>query len=335
MPQSVGEPPHAGQATTADPHAAPRVGISACLLGKAVRFDGGHKRDPFLTDTLGRFVEWVPVCPEVELGLGVPRPTLRLQNQAGGIRLVVPTTGEDLTERMQRWSHRRAADLAKEQLSGFVVKKDSPSCGLYRVKVYSAQGGMPARSGTGLFTAMLRRHFPYLPIEEEGRLHDPRLRENFIERVFAYQRLQQLFAGRWRMADLVRFHTAHKLQLLAHHPKFYRELGQLVAQASRKSRAQLRRQYCDQFMAALETVATPRRHANVLQHMLGYLRAGLDPETRQEIVRLIEDYREGLVPLVVPLTLLHHYVRKLGANYLLGQTYLAPHPRELLLRNHV
>lgn len=324
------------QAGRADPQAPPpRVGISACLLGKAVRFDGGHKRDPFLTETFGRFVEWVPVCPEVEVGLGVPRATLRLQSSAGEIRLVVPATGDDLTERMQRWARKRLADLAQESLSGFVLKKDSPSCGLYRVKVYAPAGGMPARSGTGVFAAALRAHFPHLPVEEEGRLHDPRLRENFIERVFAYQRLQRLFAGRWSTADLVRFHTAHKLQLLAHSPKVYRELGQLVAQAARKPRVEVRRQYCDLFMSTLETIATPRRHANVLHHMLGYLREGIDRSTREEILQLIEDYRQGLVPLVVPLTLLRHYVRRLQVVYLLGQTYLEPHPRELLLRNHV
>ncbi len=313
----------------------PRVGISACLLGKAVRFDGGHKRDPFLVETFARFVEWVPVCPEVEVGLGVPRPTLRLQYEDGETRLVVPSTGADLTARMRRWAHKRAAELEQEDLSGFVLKKDSPSCGVFRVKVYRPEGGMPARSGTGLFAAALRERFPHLPVEEEGRLHDPRLRENFVERVFAYQRLRALFHGRWTVGDLVRFHTAHKLQLLSHAPALYAELGRVVARAGDYPRAELRQRYCDGFMQALAVLATPRRHANVLQHIAGYLREGLDSAVRQEIARLIEDYRQGLVPLVVPLTLLHHYTRRLRVEYLLGQTYLEPHPRELMLRNHV
>lgn len=313
----------------------PRVGISACLLGKAVRFDGGHKRDPFLTETFARFVEWVPVCPEVEFGLGIPRPTLRLERHEGEIRLVVPRTGEDLTAAMRRWARQRARELEAEQLAGFVLKKDSPSCGVFRVKVYRPEGGVPSRDGSGFFAAALRERFPHLPVEEEGRLHDPRLRENFIERVFAYQRLHNLFSGRWTIGQLVRFHTVHKLQLLSHSPALYAELGRLVAEARRYDRQELRERYADGFMRALETLATPRRHANVLQHIAGYLRDHLDSAVRQEIARLIEDYRNGLVPLVVPLTLLHHYARRIGSDYLLGQTYLEPHPRELLLRNHV
>jgi uncharacterized protein YbgA (DUF1722 family)/uncharacterized protein YbbK (DUF523 family) len=311
------------------------VGISACLLGASVRFDGGHKRDPFLAETFARFVEWVPVCPEVELGLGVPRPTLRLERAEGGVRLIMPSTGTDLTAAMRRWARRRVGELEAEGLAGFVVKKDSPSCGLHRVKVYDREGRAPARDGSGLFAAALRGHFPHLPIEEEGRLHDPRLRENFVERVFAYQRLRALFAGRWTVGRLVRFHTAHKLELLSHSPTSYAELGRLVARARAHERSELARAYADGFMQALEVVATPKRHANVLQHIAGYLRAGLEPGVRQEIARLIDDYRSGLVPLIVPLTLLQHYARRLGVEYLLGQTYLDPHPRELMLRNHV
>ncbi|GIW44377.1 MAG: hypothetical protein KatS3mg077_1659 [Candidatus Binatia bacterium] len=312
----------------------PRIGISACLLGNAVRWDGGHKRDPFLTDTFGQFVEWVPVCPEVEVGLGVPRPTLRLEADGPEVRLRMPSTGEDLTDKMRRWAEKRTRDLAADRLSGFVVKKDSPSCGMERVRVYTGHGP-PRRNGVGVFTAALRAAFPHLPVEEEGRLNDPRLRENFVERVFAYQRLHQLFRKRWTRGDLVAFHTAHKLQLLAHAPSRYRELGELVAHAKRWPRDELQARYAQGFMTALEVCATPRRHANVLQHMLGYLRKHIEAESRSELVELIEDYRRGLVPLIVPLTLLGHFVRRHRIEYLLGQTYLEPHPRELMLRNHV
>lgn len=312
----------------------PRIGISACLLGRAVRYDGGHKRDAFLTETFGQFVEWVPVCPEVEVGLGVPRPTLRLELDGDQVRLRIPSTGEDLTEKMQRWAEKRVSGLLRENLSGFVVKKDSPSCGMERVRVYAGHGP-PRRNGVGVFTAALRSAMPHLPVEEEGRLHDPRLRDNFVERVFAYQRLRQLFSGPWGRGALVAFHTAHKLQLMAHSPQLYQELGRLVAHAKELSRAELRQRYSDLFMRCLEVLAPTRRHVNVLQHMAGYLRPHLDPPARAELQRLIEEYRRGLVPLVVPLTLLGYFVRKYSVGYLLGQTYLEPHPRELMLRNHV
>ena len=312
-----------------------RIGISACLLGEEVRFDGGHKRDRFLTEVLGPFVEWVPVCPEVELGMGTPRETLRLVRGGSGLRMVTTRTEIDHTEAMNRWAARRVEALAREDLSGYVLKKDSPSCGMERVKVYSAAGGMPERSGRGLFAAALMTRFPDLPVEEEGRLSDPRLRENFIERVFAYRRLKDLFSGSWSPGSLVRFHTAHKMSLLAHSTTAYQELGRLVARAGGMSRRQLREQYASLFMSTLSRVATTRRHTNVLMHMAGHLKKALDGESRRELVQAIDEYRRGLVPLVVPLTLIRHYVRLHGVEYLAGQTYLEPHPRELMLRNHV
>ncbi len=336
LPRSVFDPEAAQQLNkpawlTAE---RPRIGISACLLGRPVRYDGGHKRDLFLTETFGQWVTWVPVCPEVELGLGVPRPTLRLETHDSEVRLRVPATGADLTVAMQRWAQKRVKALESENLSGFVVKKDSPSCGMERVRIYHDKGA-PRRTGVGLFTAALRAAHPQLPVEEEGRLHDPKLRDNFVERVFAYQRLMQLFAGRWTIKDLVAFHTAHKLQLLAHSPARYRELGQLVANAKRHSRDELRRHYADGFMQALQALATPQRNANVLLHMAGYLRQCADAESRAELRRVIEDYRRGWIPLVVPITLLGYFARKYRVSYLLGQTYLEPHPKELMLRNHV
>ena len=311
-----------------------RIGISACLLGEQVRFDGGHKCNPFLTETLGRLVEWVPVCPEVECGFGTPREAMRLVRAEDGVRLLTVKTGIDLTARMERYSRSRVAALAREDLSGYVLKKDSPSCGLERVKIYNRLGS-PTRRGRGLFAAALSDAYPYLPIEEEGRLVDPRLRDNFVERVFAYWRLRGLFNRRWTAGDLVRFHTAHKLLLLAHAPEAYRELGRLVADAGGLSRRDLERRYLDGFMRALAQPATTRRHTNVLQHMAGYFKERLDAASKCELADTITDYRHGLVPLVVPLTLLRHYVRRFEVAYLAGQTYLQPHPKELMLRNHV
>jgi uncharacterized protein YbgA (DUF1722 family)/uncharacterized protein YbbK (DUF523 family) len=311
-----------------------RIGISACLLGQQVRFDGGHKRDAFLTETFGRFVEWVPVCPEVECGLDTPREAMRLVRVEDKVRLLTVKTGIDLTDRMERFSRPCLSALAGDHLSGYVLKKDSPSCGLERVKVYDRHGG-PVRGGRGLYAAALVEVYPYLPVEEEGRLSDPRLRDNFVERVFAYWRLRGLFDGRWTVADLVRFHTAHKLLLLAHAPEAYRRLGRLVAGARAVSRQDLERLYVDGFMQALARLATTRQHTNVLQHMAGYFKDRLNAASKRELVDAIADYLCGLVPLVVPLTLVRHHVRVIDVPYLAGQLYLDPHPKELMLRNHV
>lgn len=311
-----------------------RIGISACLLGQEVRYDGGHKRDRFLTDTFGRFVEWVPVCPEVEAGFGTPREAMRLTEHDGRVHLVTVKTGADLTNRMERFARRRVEQLKAEDLCGYVFKKDSPSCGLERVKVYNRHG-VPSRTGQGLFAAALCARYPHLPVEEEGRLSDPRLRENFVERVFAYRRLHELFGDRWTVGDLVRFHTTHKLTLMAHSVSAYRELGRLVAAAKSAKRSELQDAYTQGFMTALTAMATPRRHTNVLQHMAGYFKKTLDEAGKAELQATIQDYRTGLVPLVVPITLLRHHVRHHGVAYLAGQTYLEPHPRELMLRNHV
>jgi uncharacterized protein YbgA (DUF1722 family)/uncharacterized protein YbbK (DUF523 family) len=320
-----------------------RIGISSCLLGQKVRFDGGHKRDSFLTETLGRYVEWVPVCPEVEVGMGTPREPVHLVRDLGPtpadgervpLRMIAPRSGADWTDRMTSYARLRVAALAALDLSGYVLKRDSPSCGMERVKVHGTRA-MPERSGTGLYAAALLAGLPTLPVEEEGRLSDPRLRENFVERIFAYRRLRTLFAARWTVGELVRFHTAHKLVLLAHQPTAYTALGRLVAGAKGMDRGGLREQYERTFMAALSRIASPARHANVLQHIVGYFREALDGDSRVELLSLIEDHRNGLVPLIVPITLIRHHARRLRIAYLEEQVYLDPHPRELALRNHV
>jgi uncharacterized protein YbgA (DUF1722 family)/uncharacterized protein YbbK (DUF523 family) len=308
-----------------------RIGISACLLGQEVRFDGGHKRDAFLMDVLGKHVEWVPVCPEVEVGMGTPRETLRLVRDDGITRMVTTRTGVDYTERMNTWSKRRVAELARADLDGYVLKKDSPSCGMERVKIFPGRG--PAgRNGRGLFASVLLAALPLLPVEEEGRLADPPRRENFIERVFAYRRLKVLFAGRWSVNSVIEFHTAHRMSLLAHSTTAYRELGRLVADAAQRPRAEVREEYGRLFMKTLSRPATVRRHTIVLMHMAGHLKTMLDEASRRELVERIDDYRTELVPLVVPLTLIRHHVRVHDVKYLTGQTYLRPHPQELMLR---
>jgi uncharacterized protein YbgA (DUF1722 family)/uncharacterized protein YbbK (DUF523 family) len=311
-----------------------RLGVSSCLLGEPVRFDGGHRRDPFLAELLGRHVEWVDVCPEAESGMATPREALRLVRRGGTTRLLTAKTGIDRTPLMQQFVARRLEELSGLDLSGFVLKKDSPSCGLERVKVYGAAGA-PVRSGRGVFADALVRRFPGLPIEEEGRLGDPRLRENFVERIFAYQRLSALFRGQWSTGALVRFHTAHKLTLMAHQPAVYAALGRLVATAASMDRLDVQRRYASQFMTALSTLATPPRHANVLQHMLGYFKRLLDDRSRAEMLDTIRQYVAGIVPLVVPLTLLAHHVRRHGVGYLSEQTYMRPYPMELMLRNRI
>jgi len=324
------------------PDAMLRVGVSACLLGRPVRFDGQHKRDGFLVDELGPFVTFVAVCPELEVGMGVPRETLRLirppTGSKGGDTRLVSRSGVDWTARMTSFARARVAALAREDLSGFVLKKDSPSCGVWRVKQYdddAPDAGAAARDGQGLFAAELQRVFPRLPVEEEGRLCDAKLRDNFIERVFAYHRLRALWSTRWTMKSLVAFHTREKMALLAHDEPGYRRLGRLVAAGKSLPRDELRAGYEAGFMEALGKLATPARHANVLMHMFGHFSERLSAEARQEILTVIDDHRKGLVPLVVPLTLLRHYVRVLKVAYLSEQTYLEPHPKELMLRNRV
>jgi len=341
-----------------------RVGVSMCLLGERVRYDGQHKRDGFLVDELGQHVEWVPVCPELEVGMGVPREPVRLlRRRDGEVRMAGVKSGDDWTVRMERFADARAKALQGENLSGFVLKSRSPSCGMARVKIYDAERSerAPEASGAGLFAAALMRRLPNLPVEEEGRLNDGRLRENFIERLFAYARLRQLWAGRvdeaglrpaesvaggaepsrgsaskrWNLAGLIAFHTANKMALLAHATEGYRALGRLVGEGKRLGRAELRERYEQSFMKTLARPTTPGRHANVLSHMLGHLSDGLDAGDRQELVAAIEAHRTGRAPLVVPLTLIAHHARRLQVRYLLDQTYLHPHPDELQLRNRV
>lgn len=308
-----------------------RIGVSACLLGQEVRYDGGHKHNGYLTETLARHFEFVPFCPEVAIGLGVPRPPIRLEQHSDGVRAVgVRDAALDVSEPLLRYGRDVAAGNAG--LSGYIFKKGSPSCGLERVKVYGAKG-MPAGKGRGLFARAVTERLPLMPVEEEGRLMDPVLRENFIERVFVYHRWQCLLAQGLTPAALVDFHTRHKFSVLAHDEQRYRELGRLVSRAGEGDMAELAQRYGETLMAALGRRATRRRHANVLLHVMGYLKRNLDADDKAELLELIDAYRLGSVPLVVPITLLKHHLRRHPDPYVDSQVYLSPHPEELMLRN--
>jgi len=310
-----------------------KVGVSSCLLGEKVRYDGGHKHDHYITDTLGRFFNFVPVCPEVGCGLPIPREAMRLEGNPESPRLFTNKTRNDLTEQMLEFCRRTVMELESEDLCGFIFKKDSPSSGLFRVKVYN--NGVPAKTGRGLFADAMVRHFPLLPVEEEGRLYDMHIRENFIERIFAFRRWKDFLLGKSDMGELVEFHTAHKLQLMAHSPKIYREMGKLVAEGKSMGHAQLLNRYLELFMGALACHATPKKNTDVLMHIMGYFKQELTREEKAELLEIISQYHDGLIPLVVPITLLRHYVNKYDRQYLEKQYYLNPHPLELMLRNHV
>ena len=311
-----------------------RLGISRCLLGDQVRYDGGHKRDHFLSDVLGRYVEWVPVCPEVEAGLGTPREAMRLVGNPHHPRLMTITTKQDHTQALEAMIDERLDSLRTQDLSGFVFKRGSPSCGVERVRVYTAHG-MPSHSTTGIFAKAFMEQFPLIPVEEEGRLSDPALRENFIERVFCYRRFQDLVQNGITKQALIRFHTIHKYLLLAHSQQHYETMGRLVGQTERYRLKELTLKYGECFMSALTTKATVRKHVNVLQHIVGYFKSRLTTHEKAELLGVIADYHGGLTPLIVPLTLVKHYVHVFDVGYVRDQVYLNPHPKELMLRNHV
>jgi uncharacterized protein YbgA (DUF1722 family)/uncharacterized protein YbbK (DUF523 family) len=311
-----------------------KLGISTCLLGQKVRYDGGHKLDRYLVETLGAYVEYVPVCPEVESGLPIPRESLRLVGDPASPRLVFTRTGRDHTETLAGWARKRVRELEGEGLCGFVFKSKSPSSGMERVKVYD-RNGVPSPGGVGLFARCFMEHFPFLPVEEEGRLHDPELRENFIERIFACKRWQDMEAQGRSRGRLVEFHTRHKLLLLSRGARHVAEAGRLVAAPPGGSLRELFQRYRDLLMEALRVRATAKKNTNVLHHIMGYFKKDLSADEKQEMVEVIGRYHGGLVPLIVPITLLNHYVRKYDQAYLKTQYYLHPHPAELQLRNHV
>ncbi len=310
----------------------PRIGISTCLLGERVRYDGQHKQDRFICDTLGRYVEFVPVCPEVEAGLPVPREAMRLVGNPAKPRLMTINSGRDITPMMDQWIPKRLAQLKDDDLCGFIFKARSPSSGMERVKVYNGKGGLSGRA-PGIFAKAFIEAFPLLPVEDEGRLHDPDLRENFIERIFALKRYRDFRYNDASLSGLVGFQSRNKLLIMAHSPKLNREMGRLVAESKRIGQ-QAFVEYETLLLEALRLKATVAKHCNVLQHMAGYFKKQLTPDEKQELNEVIESYRAEQIPLIVPVTLIKHHVRKHKIAYLNEQTYLQPHPLELKLRNH-
>jgi uncharacterized protein YbgA (DUF1722 family)/uncharacterized protein YbbK (DUF523 family) len=311
-----------------------RLGISTCLLGQNVRYDGGHKLDRFLTDTLGQYVEYVPVCPEVECGFSTPREAFRLVGDPESPRFVTSRTHQDYTERMMQWAKRRVTELEGEGLCGFIFKSNSPSSGMERVKVYGEKR-MPVKKGRGIFARIFIEYFPLVPVEDEGRLHDPTLRENFVERIFALKRWRETLSKKSTMANLVEFHTLHKLLIFSHSEKHNRTMGKLVAAGKEMPLKELYARYEALLMEALRLKTTPKKNSNVLMHMMGYFKKQLASDEKQELLEIIRQYHDGYIPLIVPITLINHYVRKYNQPYLSRQTYLQPHPIELQLRNHV
>jgi uncharacterized protein YbgA (DUF1722 family)/uncharacterized protein YbbK (DUF523 family) len=309
------------------------LGVSACLMGEKVRYDASHKYNPFINLQLSNFFSFVPICPEVGIGLGVPRKTLRLVEYADGVHAVgVMDDSLDVTERLNNYLPQVAPRLAG--ICGYILKKGSPSCGMERVKIYHPNG-MPNSSGAGLYAQSLMAQYPLLPVEEEGRLNDPPLRENFITRVFVYHRWQHLQQDKLTAARLIDFHTRHKLLVMSHNQAAYRRLGQLVAGVGKSTVEALAADYIALLMETLKRRATPKSHTNVLQHLMGYLKKQLDSEDKQELLETFDAYRNGRLPLVVPITLLKHHFRKHPAPYVADQVYLDPHPAELMLRNMV
>ncbi len=310
-----------------------KIGVSSCLLGENVRYDGGHKHDAYVAATLGAYFSYVPVCPEVECGMTIPREAIRLEGEPESPRLFTVKTRRDVTEQMLVYREAKLAELKKENLCGYILKKNSPSCGLARVKVYRGQGIV--KSGRGIFAAGLVMSFPLLPIEEEGGLNDPKIRENFIERVFTYSRWKDFLSANPTPKKLVEFHTCHKLLLMAHNPQIYREMGKFVATSGAPGFHELLNRYESMLMGCLAYFATPRKHADVLMHIMGYFKKELSGPEKAEMLDLIDQYKNETLPLIVPLTLMRHYISKYDQDYLKKQVYLNPHPQELMLRNHV
>lgn len=311
-----------------------KVGVSSCLLGNKVRYDGGHKHDRYITDILGNYFHFVAVCPEVECGLSIPRETMRLVGDIKKPNLVTTRTSIDHTQKMLDFCNRRVKELEQENLCAFIFKKDSPSSGLHRVKVFG-KSGQSQKKGRGLFAAALVDNFPLLPVEEEGRLHDAPLRENFIENVFCYKRWQDFLNSEPDYKKLINFHARHKLQLMAHSPKHLSQMGKLVAKGKEITKDKLIDDYQSNLMEALSLKATVKKNVNVLHHITGYFKKIITGDEKAELLDLIEGYHQQTAPLIVPLTLTNHYIRKYSIAYLQDQTYLEPHPAELLLRNHV
>ena len=314
----------------ADGHEKIPLGISSCLIGEKVRFDGGHKQNRYILDTLGQYFSFRPFCPEMAIGLGVPRETIRLVDIAGKTEAIGNKNAElNVTQALIRISHDQKS--WQQKIFGYIVKKDSPSCGMERVKVYHKD--QPQRSGIGLYTETLMQNFPTLPVEEEGRLGDPVLRESFVKRVFIYQRWHKMIDAGLDWAALTDFHARHKLILYSHNQDLGRKLGRELSAAHQGPIEEYASRYLAQMMSILKIFAKRSNHVNVLEHVRGYLKQELDKSDKQELSNCIENYRLGLLPLIVPITLLRHHFRRNPNRYIERSYYMQPHPDELMLLN--
>jgi len=287
-----------------------KIGISSCLLGEKVRYDGNHQLDRFITDTLGQYFEFIPVCPEIECGLPVPREPMHLFGSTQSPRLITIKTGVDYTERMLTWVERKLKKLENENLCGFIFKSRSPSSSIRNVKVYKLSGTV-TKTGKGLFGGAFMEHFPLIPVEDDGRLHNPRFRENFIERIFVLKRWQEFKKKGASMKDLIAFHTDHKLLIMAHSLKHYAFLGSLIANTKKLKRENLLSEYIRNVMEGIKLIATVKKNTNVLQHIQGYFKKHLTSDEKQELLGIIESYRKEFVPIVVPITLLKPLCEKI------------------------
>ncbi|WP_425928942.1 YbgA family protein [Pseudomonas sp. NyZ201] len=316
-------------------HTKPKIALSACLAGAEVRFNGGHKQSRLCTDVLAEHFELLPVCPEVAIGLGTPRAAIHLSGDPENPRAVGSRDPSlDVSDALRAYAEQTAVEL--DDICGYIFMQKSPSCGLERIKVYQANGYPARQLSSGLYAARFRELRPDLPLEEEGRLHDPVLRENFITRVLAYADWQRLRSEGLSRHALIAFHSRYKYQLMAHNPEQYKVLGKLLGSMTRQDDPEeLGTRYFSQLMSALSRCASRGTHGNVLMHLSGYLRDFLGPQDKQEIRRLIDQYMAGVVPLVVPMTLLKHHLRHHPDPYLLAQVYLQPHPENLSLRNAI
>ncbi len=320
----------------AEPPSKLPIGISSCLLGERVRYDGGHKNNDYIVQSLGRYFEFSAFCPEMAVGLGVPREPIRLVNEADGIHCVgVKNSALDVTAQLVKCADEQAS--WHNNICGYIFKKDSPSCGMERVKVYpktsGKNSGQPLRHGVGIYAERLMQNFPHLPTEEEGRLGDAGLRENFVQRVFIYHRWRTLRANKPTWHDLTTFHARHKLILMSHNQTLNRQLGHRLSQSTSTDIGDFLDIYIDKLTALLKIVPTRKNHVNVLQHIQGYLKRHLDADDKEELTDTIHQYRAGILPLIVPITLLRHHFRKHPNEYIDRSWYLHPHPRELMLLN--
>ena len=312
-----------------------RIGVSSCLIGEKVRWNGDHKQDRYVREILSRYFEYIPVCPEVEVGMGVPRETVALYGDPEKPSMISKKTQTDWTKPMEKYIKSRINTLSADDLCGYIFKSKSPSCGMGRVPLYSEFGSHKVKHGPGMFANAFINSFPLVPTEEEGRLNDPRIRENFIVRVFSFKRFNLLLNKKFSLGQWVKFHTQHKFLLLAHSRKHYEELGELVAHSKTIKPSELKKKYGELFMEALTSKSTPKKNTDVLLHMMGFLKKLLTKIEKEDILSTIEDYRSEILPLIVPVTLIRHQVKKHNIEYLHDQVYLNPHPKELMLLNHV